>query len=224
MTNKQLKYIILLRHGELDNPSNITYNRDIVAKTSKDIIHLSEIGKEHLLTLGEVIKENKFNVTSIFHSPQTRTKESAEVLAKKLSISTKKVVPFDEINEVYAPGPYLEGISITEWVKRGNLYSKKWEKYNHEKPKEIIKRMKDGFFGVASNLKLDETAILVSHGDPIAWFINYIDQGKIPDPAKLGSLIYPAKGEAIVFRLTEKNKIVGYYRLKNKSSIISKIY
>ena len=44
-----MKRILVIRHGELENPRGIVYNRDSVM--GEEIIHLSEKGREHVPVL-----------------------------------------------------------------------------------------------------------------------------------------------------------------------------
>ena len=203
---KKYKFIIVIRHGELDNPKRIVYNRDEVMK-KEEIIHLSDYGKEQMRLLGELIKKRKFRVAKIFHSPETRVRESTHELNKILRVIDVAVKK--ELDEVYGPGGYIEGINIDQWENdmRGDAYDEsRWGKYHHEKPEEIIKRMEKIFWEIERSLKIGETGILVSHGDPIAWWINY----------KLRSLFYPKKGEAIVVIVDSQGKIFSHYILNEK--------
>ena len=81
-----------------------------------------------------------------------------------------------------------------------------------------------GYEDSVKKLKAGETAILLSHGDPIAWFINYKIMGKLPDPKKLRNLNYPNQGEGIVIVLNSKDKIIEYYRLTDSSLLEGKNY
>jgi broad specificity phosphatase PhoE len=60
MDQSDKKFILIVRHGELDNPENIVYNRDSVMKIP---IHLSALGKRHMLEIGQLIKSKDFNLT-----------------------------------------------------------------------------------------------------------------------------------------------------------------
>ena len=50
------KYIILVRHGEPDNPKKIVYSLDEVMGKGNEI-HITEYGKRQLKALGKVIKK-----------------------------------------------------------------------------------------------------------------------------------------------------------------------
>lgn len=217
------KYIILVRHGEPNNKKNIVYNLDEVMK-KEDVIHITEYGKKQLRALGKVIKKKKFFVIKIRFSNQIRAVESANTLNGILQVKNSKAD--SRLKDVYAPGAYLERLNMDEWKeKKGNAYDKKrWAEYNHESPESIISRFNKVFQETAATLKTGEAAILLSHGDPIAWFINYKITGKLPDPKKLRSLIYPNQGEAIVIVLNGRNKIVKHYTLKDPELLKGKSY
>ncbi len=206
------KFIIILRHGLLSNSKNITYNRDEVMK-KEDIIHLSKEGKKQVELVGMTFKNKKFNIKELWYSPQTRTSESAYELNKILKLPKFALKKEYGLNEVYAPGPYLEKIPHDYWIKVlvGNAYDeKRWLKYRHEKPSDVIRRIDKTFWRMAKVLRGGETGILISHGDPMAWWINYQISGKTPDPQKLRSLIYPKKGQAIVCTISFDNKFIKY--------------
>lgn len=206
------KFIILVRHGELDNPKNIVYNLDRVMEP-EDIMHLSKLGVSQMRNLGEIIKQKGFNVKRILRSPETRVKESIEALNEQLGIEdVKEDVRLDD---VYAPGPYKLGITMDEWaLRKGNCYEgPEWEGYNHEKPVQMRDRMRECFDEAARSLSIGETVILISHGDSLSWLLNDLITGSIPKPDKLRDSIYPEKGVGIVIVLSERNKVLSHYQI-----------
>lgn len=210
-TSQENKFVIVVRHGELDNPRDIVYNRDSVMKP-EDIIHLSQLGVNQIRDLGEIIKQKGFNVVRIAMSPETRVRESAEALNKQLEV--EDVAEDPRLDDAYVPGPYIEGMKMNELVAmKGNFYEDKYDKYNHEKPETVRDRVKECFKEVASSLQKGETAILVSHGDSISWFLNDLITGKLPEPDRLKDSIYPEKGLGFVLVLDDNNKLVEHYKL-----------
>ncbi len=206
MNSPESKFIALSRHGELDNPTNIFYNRDS-AMRPEDIIHISKAGRSQMKELGEAISKSRFTITRIYTSPQTRTKESSEELSKTLG--GVEVVVDDDIDEAFAPGPYLEGMTMDKFVKdRVNVYDENtWRKYNHENPSGIIARMQRALMRITQELKNGETAVIMSHGDPVAWCLNSLNGGEIPQPKNLREMIYPTKGESFILKIETDNKI-----------------
>ncbi len=206
------KFIIVVRHGLLHNPKNIAYNRDSNMK-KEDWIGLSDLGKEKLRNLAKLIETRKFRINQILTSPETRTVESLKSMNDILRIQDTKID--EDLDEIFAPGPYKEGLTIKFWEGiHGNTYDRnRWGSYNHEEVQTIIDRMNRVFWKAAKSLKKGEAAILVSHGDPIAWWINHQITGKEPDPARQSELLYPAKGQAIVAILDSQGKWFTHYLL-----------
>lgn len=209
----EAKEIILLRHGEFNNPSGIVYNRDKLMR-KEDQIHLSIKGKMQMQELGNFIKGKGIKVKMIISSPEFRTLESAQELQKALGLP--KIEISDLLDDMYAPGPYLEGMNMAEHEKRkGNVYDKnRWGKYHHETPRHAIGRMRLVFHQTAQRLNISEACILISHGDPIAWFANTINRETAPNPQDLRSQIYPSKGNGILYLIDRNNKITNQYMLR----------
>ena len=196
LCNFDPKFILIVRHGELENPKAIVYNRDSVMRP-EDVLHLNTQGKEQMEELAQVIGERKFHCTALLVSPETRTRESADILARGLGLEP---VVTDDLEEVYAPGPYLEGMTTSKWLQiHGNVYdTNRWGNYHHETPKEIVARMERAFRTIKERLGVGETGIIVSHGDPIAYLVNYLATGKIPPPDTLKSSHFSTKGQGVV--------------------------
>lgn len=206
MNNPKSKFIALIRHGELDNPKNVVYNKDSVMKP-EDIIHISNAGIDQMKELGELLNERKFTVTKIYTSPQTRTMESSKELSKFLG--GVEIIVDDDIDEVFAPGPYLEKMTMDEFSKNKiNVYDENaWGKYSHEKPSGVIARMQRALIRITRALRNGETAIIMSHGDPLAWCLNTLNGQKMPQPENLREMVYPEKGEAVLLKVEKYNKI-----------------
>lgn len=204
------KFVLVIRHGELDNPSNLVYNRDSVMKTP---IHLSTLGREHMQKVGELIKAKEFNLTKLFVSPETRTQESALELNKSLALPTETI---DNLDDVFAPEPYLKGWSMNKLIALGgNVYNLP----RTESPQSITQRMLKTFNAAAGSLKVGQTAILLSHGDPIVFLTHFLKTGSIPDPEILRKIVYPAKGQAMVTVIGPEEKIFTLYLLEEKTGI-----
>lgn len=217
----EAKEVILLRHGEISNPSGIVYNRDKAMRKGEEI-HLSREGRRQIVELGNLIKEKKIKVKFIISSPETRTLESAQELQKALKVRDIEIS--DLLDDVYAPGPYIEGMSMKEHeARKGNIYDRdRWRAYNHETPELAIERMRLIFSEATQRLKISEACVLISHGDPIAWFANTINSKEIPNPQDLRSQIYPSKGNGILYIVDKENNIIGEYILKEREE--NKIY
>jgi len=215
------KFIIIVRHGELENPKNIVYNLD-QAMDPKDIIHISETGKRQMTDLGKVIDERHFNWAVAVASDQQRAKESIEVMVGERKISIK----IDErLNDVYAPGPYKRGMTMEDYRKmKGDVYTEEWREFNHESPEAVTQRMEAAFWEMTHNIGVGETAVLLSHGDAIAYLLNKLEYGKTADPGKLRDSLYPEKGQAIVYIIEPDGSLFSRYRMEGENKIKGGIY
>lgn len=224
LTDYGLRFVIFVRHGDLSNPKNIVYNRDSVMEKN-DVIHLSRKGKKEIKALSQVIKKRKFKIKNLITSPETRTIESSQVLTENLKFVDEPKVD-NSLDDVYAPGAYFEGITMDQWERlEGDAYDlRRWGKYNHESPEEVIKRLKNAFWNNVKSLKSGETAILVSHGDPIAWLMSSFISQKIAPSIKELRKITPKKGQGIAVLIDPFNKIFSYYLLEDKTLIEGNLY
>lgn len=213
LLNYGAKFILVLRHGELDNPKSIVYNHDSVMNPA-DIIHLAAAGRDQMKEVGQILKQRAFQVSRILASPEIRARESAEALLAQ-QVGAAKVEIAAELDDVYAPGPYIEGMRMAQLEAiGGNVYERnRWGQYNHEPAESLIKRAKQVFWSVAGSLKIGETGVLVSHGDLIGWLMNTLVEDQIPTPENLRSLIYPNKGEGMVVVLDSDNALFTTYSL-----------
>lgn len=218
------KYIILVRHGAVENPSGRVYNRDSVMNKP---LHLSVLGRQQISATIKAILQRGFKIASIYTSPETRTMESSKIIEQISGVKSKKS---EELDEVYAPGAYMEGLSMTQWAElkkksKGDAYDIEiWGKYNHEKPSSVIARMTRFYYHIAKSVRDGETAIFISHGDPIAFLINYLINKKIPDHKILRQLIYPTKGQAIVTIINPDNKFFNYDLITGPELIKGSLY
>lgn len=203
------KFVVVARHGELNNPTNIIYNRD---SAMDEVIHLSDEGAHQMRTLGKLIKRRGVRPIALETSPETRAQESSKELNSELSTQIK-VNP--DLDDVYAPGPYKEKMTMDQETQTdGGVYNKnRWGKYDHETPEAVIERMRKAFWDTANSLKTGEAGVLLSHGDPVAWLVNTINGEALPNPSDLRSLFYPGKGEALLAVIGPDNKVFTMYLL-----------
>ncbi|MBI4225836.1 histidine phosphatase family protein [Candidatus Roizmanbacteria bacterium] len=218
-----LKFILMVRHGDPDNPKNIVYNLDEVMK-EEDRIHITDNGRRQLKALGMVIKKRKFRVARIVCSDQIRAVESEKELNRELGVSEEQVDP--RLKDLYAPGAYLEGLTMDDWKnKKGNAYDeKRWGKYKHERPEKLIDRINQVFWENVNGLKVGEAVVLLSHGDPIAWWINQQVTGQLPQTDALRDQIYPNQGQAIVCIIDPQGIFFTHYILTDPNLIEGESY
>lgn len=217
------KFIIVIRHGELENPRNIAYNRDSVMDR-KDIIHLSEIGKKQMQDLGKIILDKQFRVILAKVSPETRAQESIAALLESMGLTLQPEIDPD-LDDNEASGPYKKRMSLDDIKKfGGNVYEgAQWAEFNHEKAEAVLERMKKVFFGIAQRIGEGETAIMLSHGDPTAWLLNDIVARNVPAAKDLrSSAIYPNKGEGYQVTLDFNNQVLEGVSLNSSNTINNK--
>lgn len=217
------KFVVVVRHGELANPKGIVYNRDAVMRTA-DIIHLSDEGQAQMAVVAKTLSGRKFNVVRVVSSPETRAQESTQGILAGLK-SELLIQTAAELDDALCPGPYLLGIAMLDFARQNmDVYdgSSKWEDFNHETPASIKERIQHIFWQTAKGLKVGETALLVSHGDPIAFLLNALEGTDVP-PAELRNAIYPKKGEATVAVIGPDGKLFTAHSL-NGPQLQSKIF
>lgn len=217
------KFILVVRHGELNNPKQIIYNRDPQMQT-EDIMHLNPEGRQQMRELAKEIKKRRFRCEALVVSPEARTQESAQIL--KQYFPQLEITVDEKIDDVYAPGPYKKGLTMNQLREmKGNVYDRSvWEKFNHETQEEVVQRMHAVFWETADKLTVSQTGILISHGDPIGWLTNYLNTGKIPQPQELRKLIYPPKGAAVVVVVDPKGKLFTQYLMAGFNLSEGKLY
>lgn len=174
----------------------------------EDIIHLSEKGRAQFPPLAAEIKRQNKIPLKLWTSPETRTQESAEILRRELDLSSVRIVP--DLDEVYAPGPYLEGMTMAEFEQQQvNVYDQdRWGKYRHETVQTLIGRMTKVVMQMVAKLENGQVGAMVSHGDPIAFLLNYLQDNKIPDPGKVRSMMYPLKGSSTLLTYSNEGEFV----------------
>jgi broad specificity phosphatase PhoE len=170
-------------------------------------MHLSTLGKEHMLEVGQLIKAKGFNLTKIFTSPETRTQESVTQLNKTLKLPVEIV---DDLDDVYAPYPYQQGWKMDRLMAiGGNGYNLPLS----ESPESVTKRMLKVFNTAAGSLKTGQAAILLSHGDPIAFLIYILKTNSVLDPEKIRQVQFPKKGQVAVAVIGAQEKLFTLYLL-----------
>ena len=70
---------------------------------------------------------------------------------------------------------------------------------------------------MVDELEIGDTGLMVSHGDPVAAWLQYRVTGAIPEPQLLRKGIYPNKGEATVIRIDSKGAWQSYHVMKDPS-------
>lgn len=211
------KFVLFVRHGEVDNPKNIVYTRD-EHMDPKDIMYLSSKGHVQMHDIADIIQRSKFNVVTLRKSPLMRARESGQALASALRLDAEHIKDDHDLSELDAREPYEKGMTMDELEKQGgDVYSLP----NTERPVAVQERMQRAFAKISSQLKTGETAIAISHGDPLAWFFSSLYRGPdapIVEPKDLRKEIYPAKGSCNVVILDGEGKYFTMYSLTDQAA------
>jgi broad specificity phosphatase PhoE len=203
MSAESQRHIIVARHGDLHNPSGIIYNRDSVMRP-EDVMHLSDNGKAGMRKLAEEIKSAGFNCVAIYTSPETRTRESAGIMAEILNITDIEIK--DGLDDVLCPAPYRQKMTMKELEDRGgDVYY-----LCQEKPENIARRMEPVFWELYRKLRNGETGIIMSHGDPTGWLLHQLINHSLPDPKHLRDGLYLPKSGAMVITLSGNRMIASH--------------
>lgn len=199
------KFMLIIRHGEIDNPQGLVYNRDSRMEPG-DVVHLSSRGREQMQTLGELIAERGFKVKRIVVSPETRAQESAECLVQGHDFPDIEIE--EGLDDAFASGSYLtwmssEALSPTEGL-------------GYEQPQGVAERMREVFDRVITDLevgeKVGESGVLISHGDSISYLLHSVmNNGHLPGPQELRNSFYPEKGTGFIVILGSNNQAVSHY-------------
>ncbi|OGG04265.1 hypothetical protein A2Z33_03900 [Candidatus Gottesmanbacteria bacterium RBG_16_52_11] len=191
------RLVVAVRHGEVENPRGIVYNRDSVMDPA-DIVRLSDEGRMQIRGLGERLSARRFRFTGMLVSPNTRTLESAGELSRVSGITPDTD---DRLDDTYAPNVYLSGMSMDQFQEefKGDIYDVSVWGATHERPETIAARISDVVRDMRDSLSAGEAGMVVTHGDPLAWFLNQEETGQLPAPQTLRNSRYPPKGSAVVF-------------------------
>ncbi len=210
------RFVLLVRHGEVDNPIGIVYNLDELMKP-EDIIHLSQEGRQQMRAVAEVVQGRKFPVKKLFVSTQTRAQESLDEIATALGMDAHTTEKVPDLNDLRAPYPYKTGMTMKELADRGgNVY----DLPETEQPPEVVERTQRAFYSIVQRLNAGESAIAIVHGDSTAWLLNSLYRGPdtaLPSPKDLRTENYPAKGSCTGVILDGEGKYFTHYSLTDSA-------
>jgi len=159
--------IHFVRHGEVDNPSEIYYGR-------LPNFHLSAQGREQAKSASNALKE--YPIAAIYSSPMERAIETAEIIAGQLNLTCQIS---DLLNEVHSPfdGEPISAIAAHKWdVYAGN-------KSPFEQPVDVLKRVQS-FLQAMGQEHAGKHVVAVTHGDVIAFTVLWAKQLPIANEQK----------------------------------------
>jgi broad specificity phosphatase PhoE len=170
-TNKE---ILLVRHGHsLANQKGILAGR-------KEGFPLAAQGTEEIERIAQMISALPIKISHIYFSPILRTAQSAQIISQKLKSDRKETV-------VNKSSRDLMEMDYGKWSGRklATLRNMPLWKEISSRPSGVVFPQGEGFIeaqsrlinfiegSVLSSLKNNETAVLVSHGDPIKMILSH---------------------------------------------------
>ncbi|MDO8582930.1 MAG: histidine phosphatase family protein [bacterium] len=139
--------VFFVRHGEVENPDNIWYGR-------LPEFPLSKNGKKQIEKTAQIL--SKENITAIYASPLLRTKQSAEIISKKLGLSISYSDYILEIKSTF------QG-KVNEYIRS---HTDNFNIFTDETIDQVAQRMKKFIDEIIIKHK-EQNIVIVTHGDPI---------------------------------------------------------
>lgn len=194
--------LVVMRHGE----TSINVKKSLYALSPDDDrkIHITEKGKNDVLKAAGELKKEKIEV--IVASPATRTKETAEILARELGLPDFETIP--EFYDILISAAF-EGKQEEEFDKEFESWEERfWKKpEGSENWRELRGRVMTGLKRIREKYQ-GKKILLVGHGDPLWVMLAALeglaekDYKKIPYPQtgtfrkiRLHNWPYNAEGE-----------------------------
>lgn len=167
------RIVYLIRHGEISNPNNVIYGRNVD-------LELSKKGIVQVKDLGIKLKNMKAGIKKIYTGPLKRTTKTAEILSKILGVKSVEIVK--EITDSNVPNLAGKGRENMDKV-----YTEEFLKKGDESPEEISSRMVDAFKKILEESK-DKTIAIIGHSDPLRFLLYRLLHPANLNPSK-GSLL-----------------------------------
>lgn len=159
--------VYFARHGEYQNPEGVVPYRMPGFPLTELGISQSGLQAEKLLSL---------NIRDIFSSPIERCVQTASIIGSSLHLAVNQSESLTEI------GSPLEGVSI---VKRDSYTGNfPYDVAEHiegggETKQVVVERMAE-FVGKLKLMSKNSSHLLVSHGDPIKYYLSHVTKKDIP--------------------------------------------
>lgn len=204
--------LILLRHGEVDNPKKVFYGRSLD-------IPLNNIGRDQIKSIANKIVLLPFQVTTIYSSPLLRAMQTAEIVSKKLGLT---IIPIEDLMDVHIPALVGKPISIRKELhaKGEDEYEGLWVEKGNEKRNNIKERVMKVFKHIKDKNRAG-IPLIVSHGDPLICLLFSLEN---PDKAlpRIGELKKNGygikKGCAVILQFNDQGNIEKKEELNSKDN------
>lgn len=177
MIHKQTNLTLyLIRHAE----SGMNKKPELIAGRSPKT-PLSIIGKEQAVKLGKYFKRSGISFDSIFSSPLTRSKQTAEITLKEIGITENKIIPVEDLVEFTQgdwEGRSRKEVYTPEVLKYMNAKGYLFKPPNGESQVMVEHRVSGWFINeIMQNPKYldkESTIAIFSHGLAIKCFLHFV--------------------------------------------------
>ncbi|MBU2566673.1 histidine phosphatase family protein [Patescibacteria group bacterium] len=149
-----MQKVFLIRHGKVENPSNINYG-------TLDGFPLSAEGKNQIYNLAKSLNEMDSIFCKIIASPLQRTQETAVILSQNLNT---KIIIDDRLKE-WDMGDWA-GRPLTEFQEKSGYYDQEMNTNGMESLEDLSKRVIATIQDAIRSC--DENIIICSHREPMA--------------------------------------------------------
>ena len=159
---------VVMRHGEADSNATNTISSRVENPT-----HLTEKGRKQTEEAAESLKEEKFDM--VFASDFVRTKETVEIIAKKLKIPAGKIIFDPRLREIDTGD--LNGKSVEEYHRQFPTTLERFEKKPEggENIRDVRARAMEFLF--ETDKKFEKKNILIITHEYVLWMLDATTKG-----------------------------------------------
>ena len=201
--------IYLIRHGEIDNPTDVYYGR-------LPGFPMSPNGIEQVKHLAKIFQSRGVHLDVVYASPMERAQQTAQLVSE--SFGNIGIETNENLSDTYIPSLEGKPLSILRVKGFRNEYGVEFRTSDSETAKDVIERAKK-FLDDVKQKHLGESIALVSHGDPIRfilWEFQYPE--KELDVAKIKDEDYPELAEAIELRFGPEGQFLGFEHIRREKT------
>ena len=199
--------IYLIRHGAVENPNDVVYGR-------MPGFPLSEVGREQIRQLAEVLRSKGVRFEAIYSSPLQRALQTAQILKEELDLANIKIN--EELIDTAVPGIEGKPMDVIKAAEYDN-FKPEFRVAGSESPQDIIARMSKFCDWLRQNHQ-GETVAVVTHGDPSRLLLFSLQHPEGGLPRKLRDDDYLEKAEAVILNFAGDGRFLGYDHIRQENS------
>lgn len=199
--------IYLIRHGEIDNPSDVYYGR-------LSGFPMSQKGIEQVKRLVKILQSKGVHLDVIYTSPLERTYQTAQLVSE--SFGNIGIETSENLSDTYIPS--LEGRPLSILMEKGfkNEYGEEFRTSDSETVQDVINRTQRSLNELKQKHRGGSIA-LVSHGDQIRFMLwGCQHPGIEPDILNLRDEDYPEPAETIELRFDQNGRFLGFEHIRRE--------